>query len=150
MNKFDEKMQQIFDIEPEVKELKIPEGTRSLSLINNENGDDHSEIDLTQDLTDAYDQSRENLQEIIEQGKEAMEEILNIAKAGQHPRAFEVYGNLFKNFVEANRELLFIQKQMRDMDKNASNAPTGRTNIDKAIFIGSTTELNKLLKQNTE
>ena len=105
----------------------------------------YNEPDLKQDLTDAYQQSRENLQGLIDQGQEAMHEILNIAKAGQHPRAFEVYGTLLKNVVDANKELLAIQKQMRDMDENAKK-DKGGTNIDKAIFIGSTAELNKLIK----
>jgi hypothetical protein len=103
---------------------------------------------MKQDLTDAYQQSKENLQEIIDQGKEAMEEILNIAKAGQHPRAFEVYGTLLKNMVEANDRLLKMQKEMREMD-GTKEKTSNNTNIDKAIFVGSTTELSKLLKGKT-
>jgi hypothetical protein len=76
-----------------------------------------------------------------------MEEILNVAKAGQHPRAFEVYGTLLKNMVDANKELLAIQKQIRDIDETKKEK-SGGTNIDKAIFVGSTAELNKLLKNN--
>jgi hypothetical protein len=104
----------------------------------------YNDSDLKQDLTDAYQQSKENLQGIIDQGKEAMEDILEIAKAGQHPRAFEVYGTLLKNMVDANKELLNIQKQMRDMDEDKKKQ--SGTTIDKAIFVGSTNELNKLLK----
>ena len=104
----------------------------------------YNEPDMKEDLTDAYQQTKENLQGIIDQGKEAMEEILNVAKAGQHPRAFEVYGTLLKNMVDANKELLNIQKQMREMD-NKTKDKSG-TQIDKAIFIGSTAELNKLIK----
>ena len=74
-----------------------------------------------------------------------MEEILNIAIAGQHPRAFEVYGTLLKNMVDANKELLNIQKQMREMDKKKE---VNNTTIDKAIFVGSTAALGKLLKDN--
>ena len=98
---------------------------------------------LKNDLEDAYQQTKDNLQDLIDQGKEAMEEILNIAKAGQHPRAFEVYGTLLKNVVDANKELLAVQKQMRTMDGKPKE---GDTKIDKAIFVGSTAELNKLLK----
>ena len=76
-------------------------------------------------------------------GKDGLEEILQIAKAGQHPRAFEVYGTLLKNMVDANKELLNIQKQMRDMDGKKKD---GDTKIDKAIFVGSTAELSKLIK----
>jgi hypothetical protein len=103
---------------------------------------------MKQDLTDAYQQSKENLQELIDQGKDAMEEILQVAKAGQHPRAFEVYGTLLKNMVDANKELLNIQKQMRDMDGKKKD--TGDTKIDKAIFVGSTAELNRLLNNKDE
>ena len=134
MNKFEKNMEQIFDVTPTVKEEKV-----SLPVVAAK----YNEADIKQDLNDAYQQSKENLQGIIDQGKDAMEEILNIAKAGQHPRAFEVYGTLLKNVVDANKELLAVQKQMRTMDGKPKE---GDTKIDKAIFVGSTAELNKLLK----
>jgi hypothetical protein len=138
MNNFEKSMEEIFDVTP-VKEVKKPQPVVTTH---------YNEPDMKQDLTDAYQQSKENLQEIIDQGKEAMEEILNIAKAGQHPRAFEVYGTLLKNMVEANDRLLKMQKEMREMDGTKEKA-SNNTNIDKAIFVGSTTELSKLLKGKT-
>ncbi|NBP55705.1 terminase [bacterium] len=136
MNDLNKNLADVFDITP------IPEETKEkLPVLKTH----FNEPDLKQDLTDAYQQSRENLQGLIDQGQEAMQEILNIAKAGQHPRAFEVYGTLLKNVVDANKELLAIQKQMREMDENSKKEKSG-TNIDKAIFIGSTAELNKLIK----
>ena len=141
MNDFDKKMADVFDVIPtSVKEEK----KTSTDVVSVK----YNEPDMKQDLTDAYQQSKENLQEIIDQGKEAMEEILNIAKAGQHPRAFEVYGTLLKNMVEANDRLLKMQKEMREMDGTKEKA-SNNTNIDKAIFVGSTTELSKLLKGKT-
>ena len=134
MNTFDKNMEKLFDVAPvEQKEKPLLP-----VVIKPENGPD-----LKNDLEDAYNQTKDNLQELIDQGKEAMEEILNIAKAGQHPRAFEVYGTLLKNVVDANKELLAVQKQMRTMDGKPKE---GDTKIDKAIFVGSTAELNKLLK----
>lgn len=134
MNTFDKNMEKLFDVTPvEQKEKPLLP-----VVIKPENGPD-----LKNDLEDAYNQTKDNLQELIDQGKEAMEEILNIAKAGQHPRAFEVYGTLLKNVVDANKELLAVQKQMRTMDGKPKE---GDTKIDKAIFVGSTAELNKLLK----
>jgi len=127
-------MEQIFDVTPVEEEKKKPTEVVAVK---------YNEPDIKQDLTDAYQQSKENLQEIIDQGKEAMEEILKVAKAGQHPRAFEVYGTLLKNMVDANKELLGIQKQMRDMNGKKKE---GDTKIDKAIFVGSTSELNKFLQ----
>ena len=135
MNKFEKSMEEVFDVTPKVIEYK----KETLPIVK-----DAKEQELQQDLTDAYEQSKENLQGIIDQGKEAMGEILEIAKAGQHPRAFEVYGTLLKNMVDANKELLAIQKQIREMEGIKKDSAS--TNIDKAIFIGSTNELNKLLK----
>jgi DNA-binding ferritin-like protein len=137
MNNFDKKMTEIFDVTPTVVKVETTT-TQKKELIP------VSPETLNDDLGDAYQQSKENLQELIDQGKEAMEEILQIAKVGQHPRAFEVYGTLLKNVVDANKELLAIQKQMREMDNKSKDK--GGTQIDKAIFVGSTAELNKLIK----
>lgn len=137
MNTFDKNMEKIFDVTP----IKVTESKPLVPAKNNS-----EELDLKQDLTDAYEQSKSNLQDIIDQGKDAMDEILQIAKAGQHPRAFEVYGTLLKNMVEANDRLLKMQKEMREMDGKKKDS--GDTKIDKAIFVGSTTELSKLLKNN--
>jgi mevalonate kinase len=133
MNNFDKNMEEIFDVTPAEPKKAQPIVTTHY----NPPSDDK------QDLADAYQQSKENIQEIIDSGKDAMEEILQIAKAGQHPRAFEVYATLLKNMTEANDRLLKIQKDMREIEgKNKSSG----TNIDKAIFVGSTAELSKLLK----
>lgn len=141
MNDLNKNLSEIFDVTPVPEEEK-----KQLSLVKPKSVV-VDEIDAKQDLTDAYEQSKENLQGIIDQGKQAMDEILEIAKAGQHPRAFEVYGGLLKNMVDANKELLNIQKQIREMD--SSKKETSSTNIDKAIFVGSTSELSKLLKGKT-
>jgi len=141
MNNFDKNMEEIFDVTssptpvvPVVKKQQLP------AVVDKET--------LEEDLTDAYEQTKANLQDLIDQGKDAMAEILQIAKDGQHPRAFEVYGTLLKNVVDANKELLAVQKQMRDMDKKS--VPSGSTTIDKAIFVGSTSELSKFIKSNKE
>ena len=133
MNTFDKNMEKLFDVTPvEQKEKPLmPVITKT------EDGPD-----LKTDLEDAYQQTKDNLQELIDNGKDAMEELRHIAAAGQHPRAFEVYATLLKNVVDANKELLAVQKQMRTMDGKKE----GDTKIDKAIFVGSTAELNKLLK----
>jgi len=138
MNELNKNLSDIFNVMP------IDEKKKNTEVVTTH----YNEPNIDEDLTDAYQQSKENLQSIIDSGKDAMEEILQIAKAGQHPRAFEVYGTLLKNVVDANKELLSIQKQMRDMDKKTQ--PSGTTNIDKAIFVGSTSELSKLIKQENQ
>lgn len=133
MSKFDESMANILDVSP----IMVIENEPTIKKTPTE------QLNLEDDLTDAYNQSKDNLQDIIDQGKEALDEILKIAKSGQHPRAFEVFGGILKNVVEANKELIVMQKQMREMDKK--NEKSG-TNIEKAIFVGSTAELSKLIQ----
>lgn len=134
MSKFEESMSNIFDVEPIIKEEK-PIVIKDYS----------SQPNLDQDLTDAYQQSRDNLQDVIDQGKDALDDILRIAKESEQPRAFEVFGSLLKNVVEANKELITMQKQMREMDNNIRKESNTNV-IDKAIFVGSTKELQSLLK----
>ena len=134
MSDFDKSMANLLDVKP-IDSSEIVPVKKQLPATQN--------LNLEDDLTDAYNQSKDNLQDIIDQGKEAMDEILQIAKAGQHPRAFEVFGGILKNVVDANKELIAMQKQMREMDKKNE---TSQTNIDKAIFVGSTAELSKFIQ----
>ena len=137
MNDLDKSLSETFNINP-IGDPMNDSGPKKTMLPTH-----YKEANIEEDLNDAYQQSKENLQGILDQGREAMEEILNIAKAGQHPRAFEVYATLLKNMTEANDRLLKIQKEMREMDKKKE---VNNTNIDKAIFVGTTAELAKLLK----
>lgn len=138
MNNLDKSLSDAFNINPIGDPMNDSPGPKHPVLPTH-----YKEANIEEDLNDAYQQSKENLQGILDQGREAMEEILNIAKAGQHPRAFEVYATLLKNMTEANDRLLKIQKEMREMDKKKE---VNNTNIDKAIFVGTTAELAKLLK----
>jgi hypothetical protein len=133
MTTFDKNMEKIFDVSP----VEQQEKKKTLPVVKAE-----EEPDLKMDLADAYEQTKSNLQDLIDNGKDAMEELRQIASAGQHPRAFEVYATLLKNVVDANKELLSVQKQMRTMDGKQS---IGDTRIDKAIFVGTTDQLNKML-----
>ena len=136
MNTFDKNMEKIFDVTP----VEPVEPVKPLVPIETNPVD---KLDLKQDLVDSYEQTKSNLQDLIDSGKDAMDELRQIASAGQHPRAFEVYATLLKNMVDANKELLNVQKQMREMDGKKKE---GDTRIDKAIFVGSTAELSKLVK----
>ena len=147
MSKFEKNMEEIFNINPFPDPIDDTETNKKTlpPLIIPENSQD---VDLDNDLRTAYDQTRDNLQDLISQGMDAMEEMLHIAKEGQHPRAFEVYGGLLKNVIDANKELLNVQKQMREMEN--AGKKSGPTNIDKAVFIGTPSELNKMLKNQNE
>ena len=146
MSKFEDKMTEIFNIDPLINDTQTDKSTTLPTVVKPQQSYNPS-TDLEHDLKDAYEQTKDNLQDIIDQGKEAMEEILIIAKEGQHPRAFEVYSGLLKNVIDANKELLNVQKQMRDMN---GKKETNNTRIDKAVFVGTPAELNKMLKGKSE
>jgi hypothetical protein len=140
MSTFDKNMEKIFDV--------TPVETKETPLVPVEPKSPLDKLDLKQDLVDAYDQSKGNLQDLIDIGKDGLDEILQIAKAGQHPRAFEVFATLLKNVGELNDKLIDNQKKVREVD--GKKKENGDTKIDKAIFVGSTAELNKFLKGNDQ
>jgi len=90
------------------------------------------------------DYSRSNYYNLIEKGNEALDGILEVAKESQHPRAYEVAANMIKNLSDVTEKLMILQKQQQDL-KPKETAPTNIA-IDKAVFVGSTAELLKKLK----
>jgi len=96
-------------------------------------------VDLDQD----YDYTRDNLKEVIGKGSTALDGILELAQESEHPRAYEVVGQIIKSVVDANIQLIELQKNMKALKKKDA---TGPKNITNALFVGSTHELQKLLK----
>ena len=93
MNTFDKNMEKIFDVTP----VEPVQPAKPLVPVERNPVD---KLDLKQDLVDSYEQTKSNLQDLIDNGKDAMDELRQIASAGQHPRAFEVYATLLKNMVD--------------------------------------------------
>ena len=89
-----------------------------------------------------YNYARENYYNLIERNHDAVEEMLEIAKQSEHPRAFEVVGQLIKSGLDANKELMALHKTKKEL--SIEKGPTQVTN--QAVFVGSTAELQKLLK----
>jgi hypothetical protein len=89
--------------------------------------------------------SRANYYNLIEKGNEALDGILEVAKESQHPRAYEVAANMIKNLSDVTEKLMVLQKQQQDLRPKEAAAPTN-INVDKAVFVGSTAELLKKLK----
>jgi len=100
-----------------------------------------------EDVDNDYKYSRENYYNLIEKGQEAIQGILDIAQEGQHPRAYEVAGQLIGQVGQTVDKLQDLQKKLKDLKEvpNKTNA-----NIKNALFVGSTAELQKMLKQNNE
>lgn len=102
-------------------------------------------IDQSDDKAQSdYDYARKNLYDIIERGQEALDDMIDFAKQAQHPRAFEVVGGLINNLVDANERLLDLNKKIKDLKKGEeSKSPQ---TVNNNLFVGSTSELQKLLK----
>jgi len=95
------------------------------------------------DLKKDYEYTRGNLYSIIEKGQEALNGILELAQESEMPRAYEVAGQLIKNVADATDKLIDLQKKLKDIDEQKVKGPT---NVTNALFVGSTAELSKLLK----
>jgi hypothetical protein len=91
------------------------------------------------------DYSRANYYNLIEKGNEALDGILEVAKESQHPRAYEVAANMIKNLSDVTEKLMILQKQQKELRGPEETAPTN-INVDKAVFVGSTAELLRQLK----
>ena len=99
------------------------------------------------DINDAdrdYEYQRQNFYNLVEKGTDAVEGILELAKESDHPRAYEVAGNLIKQVAEVTEKLGDLQEKMRKLKEVPNNAPK---NVTNALFVGSTAELQKMLKE---
>ena len=108
--------------------------------LTNREGRDH-----TGDIDTDYRYARENLYDIIENGSHALHELVEIAKSSEHPRAFEVVASLMKTLTDANKDLLEVQAKVKKL-KQEENVHSGPNNVTNALFVGSTTELQNMLK----
>jgi hypothetical protein len=99
------------------------------------------------DIKKDYEYTRGNLYSLIEKGQEAINGILELAQESEMPRAYEVAGQLIKNVADATDKLMELQKKLKDIDEGKSKGPT---NVTNALFVGSTAQLSKILKQQSK
>ena len=90
-----------------------------------------------------YKYQRENFYRLVERGQDAIDGILELAKETEHPRSYEVAGQLIKNVADVTEKLGELQLKMQKLKEIPSNAPR---NVTNALFVGSTSELQKMLK----
>ena len=100
----------------------------------------------TADIEKDYKYTRGKLYSIIEKGQEAINGILELAQESEMPRAYEVAGQLIKNVADATDKLMDLQKKLKDV--NEEKETKGPTTVNNSLFVGSTAELQKFLKQN--
>ena len=95
-----------------------------------------------------FQYARENMYLIIERGRDAMDELLEIAKAEESPRAFEVFGQLLKNMTDSQEKLMELHQRKQKMESDGERQEVTRAqNVTNALFVGSTAELLKLVKK---
>ena len=102
----------------------------------------------SEDIRKDYEYTRGNLYSIIEKGQEAINGILELAQESEMPRAYEVAGQLIKNVSDATDKLMDLQKKLKDV--NEEKDQKGPTTVNNALFVGSTADLQKMLKNASE
>jgi hypothetical protein len=138
MKNVNEKLSEVLEIEPISIET---DSVQELIPVEAEN-------DI---LENDFSFARENLKKLITKGAAAIDDILFVAKESEHPRAYEVASAFLKNLSEMNKDLLELQKAKKDVLKqNSRQVNDPSITVQKAVFIGSTNELNKLLKAQKE
>ena len=100
------------------------------------------------DIESDYKYARENLYNAIERGSDALEELVELEKQSQSPRAFEIVGQMIKTLTDSNKDLLEIQKKVKDLKREEKSK--GPNNVTNALFVGNTAELQKMLKDNSD
>ena len=129
-NEIDQKLDDILNIESDIKKetqvVKLPSRHENME-------------------TD-YRYARENLYDLVERGQDAIDGILQLSKETEHPRAYEVAGQLIKTVGETAEKLIDLQAKMKELDKD-NNMPN---KVQNNLFVGSSTELQRLLKNNAQ
>jgi len=126
-------LNKLFNIEPDKKDdLPVILPSNSVEL----------------DREDDYQLARNTLRKLIMKGEDTLDEMINLAKNSEHPRTYEVAGQLIKTMSDVAKDLLAVQKQVKELNDDSSTPSIGTQN--NVVFAGSTAELMKLLKKNNE
>lgn len=110
---------------------------------------DSEDVVSSEAIDSDYDVTRKNLHNIIDCGKEALTHALSVAKQSEHPRAFEVVGGLMKQLADINQQLMDIHQQKKKLEEPVKGQASNNKVTNNAIFVGSTSELNKMIKKMT-
>jgi len=131
MSNIDDKLNEVLNIAVDV----LPATTQ----------DENTELVIPQDKDpdSDFETGRENLYKLLDKGNDAIDGILALAKEGEHPRAYEVAGQLIKTVADVSKDLLELQEKLKKIKDVPDKGPKSVTN---ALFIGSTKELQNLLK----
>ena len=131
MSNIDDKLNEVLNIAADVLPATTPEENTELVIPQDKDPDSD------------FETGRENLYKLLDKGNDAIDGILALAKEGEHPRAYEVAGQLIKTVADVSKDLLELQEKLKKIKNVPDKGPKSVTN---ALFVGSTTELQKLLK----
>jgi len=129
MSKFEENMEEIFDIE-------ISKKAEILKEIES----------IPEDINKDYQYTRDNLYHLINKAQEAIGDVLDLAKESGHPRAYEVAGNFIKHTADMTDKLMDLQKKMKDLEK-VNEIKLSPNSVTNNMFFGTTADLQKMLKK---
>jgi hypothetical protein len=134
MSKFDDNMEEIFDIDVTAIEAK---GGMIKQI------DSEMSVDATKD----YEYTRANLYNLIDKASEAINDVLDLARESNHPRAYEVAGNFIKQTADMTDKLIDLQKKIKDLDKGDKKSAAINGNVTNNMFFGTTADLQLMLKR---
>lgn len=129
MSRVDDKLSEILNIEP----------SKNQEII----------VEPINDAQSDYDLSRSTIRSLVKKGEEALDDLLFVAKQSESPRAYEVVANMIKNISDVTKELVELQIRMKSLDEDKSKS-TGGVTVQNAVFVGSTADLQKLLRKTKE
>ena len=134
MKDFEDKLNDLLELPSDIAIAKEP---LERKVINSDEND----------LDNDYKYARENMYNIIERGQDAIDELLQDARDSGNARMYEVVGQLIKTVGEQNKDLVNLHKQVKDITNEQKSSPN---NVTNALFVGSTAELQKMLKDKKE
>jgi len=137
MNKTDKKLSELFDLDPIQNEVEVIAHTEIV------------EIKSTDVVETDTEYARKNIRNLIDKGNIAVDNLLHVSKESEHPRAYEVVAGLMKTMADLNKDLLELQKRKKDLQPQLDNVSNrGNITVEKAVFVGSTAELLKQIREN--
>jgi len=137
MNKTDKKLSELFDVDPIATDVEIVSSTEVVPI----KSEDVVETDT--------EYARRNIRDLIDKGSVAVDNLLQVSKESEHPRAYEVVAGLMKTMADLNKDLLELQKRKKDLQPQLDSASNrGNITVEKAVFVGSTAELLKQIREN--
>ena len=137
------------NMEKNMEEIfNLPADTKPMVEVLNDSRQIIEKLDAQNDEIDAdYQYARDNLRSIINAARASIEDLSSIASTSESPRAYEVLSGLIKTIVDANKDLLELQRKVKLLKQEEDSKPQ---NVTNALFVGSTTELQKLIKKNKD